>query len=200
MDAVDIAKFKDDILSLIVDKENGADSLWLYHNLKIESLTREYLHQFLEQFHAEHSDYFTLSIGQTYHIQRTPLTKSFLEKGGFTKIYEDQVEKIKEGIQKKREDIKLQELKKENLQLINRLNKQKLKTHWIPIIISLLGLVIALASYFKPSKEVSKTIENSRLKNIEMKMDQLENDLKEDLDSLQNELYEAQMLIDSYES
>ncbi|MEM9001503.1 MAG: hypothetical protein AAGB24_14665 [Bacteroidota bacterium] len=198
MDKVDRVEFKDEILKLV--RESGRCNKRDVSSLFSQDAKGEYFEDIFKELVDSNLINVTSRTKDSTRIEITYQGKELLDLGGFTKQYELEVEKIKEGIQKKREDNKLQELQKENLQLINRLNKQKLKTHWIPIIISLFGLVIALASYFKPSKEISKPIDNSRFNNIEMKMEQLENGLKKDLDSIQNELYEAQMLIDSHES
>lgn len=125
-----------------------------------------------------------------------------------TNIYQA-LENLKEGAEREEKirDIKrgrkkdeLDQLQQKNLELSNQLNKTRLKTHWIPIVISIVGLGVAVASFFRPSNEPSKPVDDNRLQNIEMKMEQLENGLKKDLDSIQNQLYEAQMLIDIYES
>ncbi|MEL7270662.1 MAG: hypothetical protein AAGL34_13905 [Bacteroidota bacterium] len=115
----------------------------------------------------------------------------------------EKVEDLKQQERNKKQD-EISELQRKDLELTYELNKQSLKTHRIPIIISGISALIALGalgwSIFKPSNQPIEPVDDSRLRNIEMKMEQLENGLKKDLDSLQNELYEAQMLIDSYES
>lgn len=132
------------------------------------------------------------------NYKATEKTREFLQtQGGFKKLHSNK-EMI--AIQEKEKDSSRKELQDEVAQLQRRNLQLRTKTHWIPIFISLFGFVIALASFFRPSNEPSKPVDDNRLQNIEMKMEQLENGLKKDLDSIQNELYEAQMLIDNYES
>jgi hypothetical protein len=117
-----------------------------------------------------------------------------LKLGGYSKHRADKEsfehqEWIKEYERKELRD-KIHGLQLQNLELTNELNKRKLKTHKIPILISGISALIALGalgwSIYKPSEESSEPFDDSRLRKMEMKIEQLENNLKKDLDSLQS--------------
>lgn len=198
MDKVDRVEFKDEVLKLV--RESGTCNKRDVSSQFSEDAKGKYFEDIFKELVDSNLINVTSRTKDSKRIEITYQGKELLDLGGFTKQYELEVENIKEGIQKKRDDIKLQELQKENLQLINRLNKQKLKTHWIPIIISLLGLVTALASFFRPSNDVSKEQLETKIERIENELEELRTDYKEQNDKLKDDLYKADMLISTYES
>lgn len=194
MEGKELAELKDEILRLIVDKEHGADHHWLLHQFNIEGLTTQYLIDVLKEIESFRGTgkLITLTIGQTHHIQRTPHTKSFLEKEGFVKEWELQRETAKRMNHNALRGQRIEELQEINLQLANRLNRQKLKTHVIPIVISLAALAWAI---FKPYNNVSQQEYNKRIEQLEYNQKQLEKGLQLENKELQEKLHKADMWI-----
>jgi len=194
MDGKELAEFKDEILRLIVDKEHGADNRWLYHQVKFDGLTSEYLTEILKEIESfrRSGKLITLTFGETLHIQRTPQTKSFLEKEGFVNEWKLQRETTQRQNHNALRGQRIEELQETNLQLTNRLNRQKLKTHVLPIVISLVALAWSI---FKPSDIVSQEEHNKRIERLEYNQKQLEKGLKQENKKLQEKLYKAEMLI-----
>ncbi|MCL6264922.1 hypothetical protein [Flagellimonas myxillae] len=197
MDLLEEAKFKDKILGLIVDKENGVGDLWLYHQLKEEDISREYLKEFLERFAKNHSDYITLTIGQEHHVRKSRLTKKMLDDGGFVKERERHIEANKSLVQSTLQGSRIKDLQETEL-------KQKIRNNKFTLPIAITSIIISLGalgwSIFNPSKTVSESIDNNGLRNIEMKIQQLEDGLKREIDSLRNEILETNLLIKAYEA
>ncbi len=199
MDELRKAKNKDKILEYLYDERQFAMpvsdiAMALFQNAIDAKTVMDLCHEIIDfdpDLLAE------TMVGTKAAFQANDNTLYFMDNSSFVEMVEqgkrkEKVADIKQRERDKKQD-EIHELQRKNLQL-------KTKTHWIPIIVSILGFIIALASFFKPSNEVSEPVDDSRLKDIETKIEQLENGLKKDLDSLQNELYEAQMLIKSYES
>lgn len=188
MEGRELAEFKDRILTLIVDKPNGADHHWLIHQFNMEGLSYEYLVKILIELdsYSHSKNLITLTIGQAYHIKRTPFTKKFLEGGGFVKQYDAETESNIKGVKAALRSSRIEELQEQNLilgndnlQLSNKLSKQKLKTHWIPIGISIAGLVIAALPYIKPTTNVTEEQLNPKIDSIQNRLEQLEKDMEQ---------------------
>ena len=103
---------------------------------------------------------------------KTEKSKVFLDKGGFVGIYNKQ---------------------------ISREKKEKLLRYYTPIIISAISLVIATASYFGPSDNVTQDQLNKEVKTVQDSVERLRMDFKKENDELKERLYEAEMLIAVYE-
>ena len=188
MEGRGLAEFKDSILTLIVDKPNGANLLWLIHQFKMEGLTKEYLIKVLEELdsYSHSKNLITLTIGQTYHVIRTPFTKKFLEGGGFVKQFDAETEVIQNEKKAALRGSRIEELQEQNLMLGNenhklnsQLTKQKIKTHWIPIGISIVGLTFAAIPYIMPPVNDLHDQLKPRIDSIENRLKQLENGLKQ---------------------
>lgn len=205
MDKLEWAKLKDQLLKGLLNHGHEIGHPIISQELLDGRLNEEEVKLMIYEISSFQLNLMTMDLNNPgILVSATRHTQAFLDNGGFQKMEEDVLFKIEELERKQMELEEIEEIKKENVRLINRLNKQKLKTHMMPILISGISALIALSalgwSIYKFSNKPPEPVDDSRLRNIEMKMKQLENGLKKDLDSLQNELYKAQMLIDSYES
>lgn len=126
------------------------------------------------------------------------MTQRYLDKGGFVNQYESDREADMEALKLAAQD-----------QRIKDSQEKKLKYWWVPIGVSLLGLGIAIASYFRPSDKVtqdqlSNNIEviqdsiQSLKTDFQKETDALRNDFQKESDSLKDRLYKAEMLIAVY--
>lgn len=198
MDGKDLAEFKDGILRLIVDKEHGADNRWLYHQVKFDGLTSEYLTEILKEIESfsRSGKLITLTFGETLHIQRTPHTKSFLGEGGFVKEWKLQRETAQEINHNALRGQRIEELQEKEL-------KQKIKNNKYTLPIAIGSLIISLAalawSVFKPSDNVSQQEYIKRVEQLEYNQKQLEDGLQMKNKELQEKLYKAELWIDVLE-
>lgn len=185
MDDKELAEFKDSILRLILDKKFGADTSWLFHQFDIEGLTTSFLERVLDEINNWDRDILQLTKDKQYtHLVRTPLTKKFLDNGGFVKQYESDLEA----------DLETEKLNRQT-QRIKDLEERKLSRYWIPIVISIVSTLVAVASLIKTSNSVSQ----SELKTIQDNIDSLKSDFKKENDKLKSRIYEAEMLIAVYD-
>ncbi|WP_430426451.1 hypothetical protein [Maribacter litoralis] len=151
-----------------------------------------------------------VSVGGRYFLQTVnspfksygynDLTQDYLDIGGFVNQYESDLEADEQLFKLESQNQRINDLTEENLKLVNRLSKQKLKTHVIPIVISGISALVAIGSLlymiFKP--ETSTNIKE--LKQMEQRLNYIEGTLSNEVDSLKNKLYEAETLIEVYES
>ncbi|AZQ58366.1 hypothetical protein EJ994_05935 [Maribacter sp. MJ134] len=164
-------------------------SLWgldrLEDNYGKKAPSKGHFRELIKEMSETGSRYFDYNWDAVPHpyFKANDFTKEFLDAGGFVNQYESKKEADEQAARLLMQDERIKNQTEENLRLTTELNRQRLKTHWIPIIISLVGLGIAVASFFRPSNNPSKPVDDNRLQIIEMKMEQIENDLKKDLDS-----------------
>jgi hypothetical protein len=199
MDDKELAEFKDNILKLIADKEHGADINWLVHQFKIKGLNRSYLEKVLEAIDDFEKDVLHLIRGERYYLQRTPLTLKFLDKGGFLNQYESDVEADLEAMAISNQEQTIRDLTQENLKLANQVSSMKLKTYFIPLIISGISAIMAIGSLLFAFSQSTNRVERSELKSIQNEIEVLQSDFKKDNQELKSRLYEAEMLIAVYE-
>lgn len=195
MEEKELAEFKNRILSLIVDKEDGADHRWLFYQFKIEGLTEEYLIKIIEQIEKNELELLSIEIAHTHHLRKTINTQRFLNAGGFVNQYESEEEAESERIRLEIQDARIKDLTEENLKIRNKLTQWKLLTHWIPIIVSLISLGFVFYSHFKPSNDSSKEQMSTKIENLEEEVKQLQNGLKQENDKLKNELFKAEQMV-----
>ncbi len=91
-----------------------------------------------------------------YNIIRvTPRTKLFFENGGFRGLEKGKLDKISK--QKEFAELEKKKIKKEieNLEWGTKVSKFQVKTKFLPYFISVLSILIALFSYFKPTDKSS---------------------------------------------
>ena len=69
----------------------------------------------------------------------------------------------------------------------------KTKTHLIPMVISFVGLIIAIVSYFKSPPPIQQTFSDDKFDEIEIRLEKLENSLKKEMDSLKGELLKVRI-------
>jgi len=72
-------------------------------------------------------------------VSKIVFANEFLEHGGFVNQYESELEADEEMLKLASQGQRIKDLTEENLKLTNKLNEQKIKTHWWPI--GVLGLV-----------------------------------------------------------
>lgn len=120
------------------------------------------------------------------------LTEEFLKNGGFLQVYEGKIAAEREYLEDATKERDRKALEWENLKLTNKLNQQKLKTHYFPIIISLLGLAIAIASYFRPSNNSAIEEMNTQVRSLEKNLQDVQKEFKEENKELKERLYKAE--------
>ena len=197
MDEKELAHFKDDILRLFVDKKNGADIYWLVHQINMEGLNREYIESVLEDIDEWDLNVLQVIRNERYYMQPTPLTKKFLDQGGFVNQYESDLEADLQAASISNQENKIRDLQEENLTLSNQVATMKIKTYWFPIIISSLSAIIAIVSLFYP---IPDTVSKPELQELRNEVDSLRIEFKKENDELKEKLYEAELLIAVYES
>ncbi|QCW98708.1 hypothetical protein FGM00_00680 [Aggregatimonas sangjinii] len=126
----------------------------------------------------------------------TDFTKDLIDAGGFVNMYESDLEADVEAERLARQEQRKSKLQEENLALSNELNRQRLKTHWIPIAVSVISLCLAAYSLFTPSTDVTQ----DELQKVRDEVERLRMDFKKENDDLKERLYEAEMMIAVYES
>lgn len=97
-----------------------------------------------------------------HHVSISGYTKTFIEKGGFTKLLEIENIKIKKIEHKENAEL-------ENLETSTNLNKFLLKTKWLPHTVSLISLFFSIYVYFDAKTDSKK---------LEQKIEALEKKLK----------------------
>ena len=200
MDEKTRARRKDDILEYLFDEYPKAiPPSDIARIVTSKTLTTEQIIELCEEIISDDLDVLQMErteIGLCY--KATDKTGEFIFKlNGFKAIkvleegleHQERMREIKRGIQQD----KLNEIQGRNLTLNN-------KTYWIPIVISLAGVAIALASYFKPSGETSQQYDTSRLVEIEKRLEGIEMELKLENDSLRQELQKVKNENQNYKS
>lgn len=186
------AELKDRILKYLMENENTETSIILNHIPKINT-------DVFEEIISELVDLNLIeTVARTKSGHRIKITykgSKLLYKGGFMEQYESEDE-----AENTRRILELEEQgrtrkRDEHLELNTELTKQELKTHWIPIFISIIGLGIAIASYFRPYKVETDVDILKRIEKLETNQKQF----KKANDSLKNELYKAELVIRVYE-
>ncbi|CAM4410404.1 hypothetical protein [Zobellia nedashkovskayae] len=133
------------------------------------------------------------------NIEPNQNTQKFLNDGGFVSEYYRKTEEDNRKNEYVLGEQRIRELQEENLILNNKFTTQKLKTHWVPIIISMIGVAISIvalgASKFQFSDNFVLDGYIKRIEQLEYNQKQLEKDLLQENYKLKEEVYKAEMLI-----
>lgn len=198
MDDIVRARLKDEILKFAIAHKNSFDYCTLVDFPTLKIHPSDSLDFLVIEIAREHPNvlsshtYTVKSLPKTVY-EMTPLTETFFQNGGFLGLYNKEEKELKEQDE-------ILRLQKGNLELSSKLNKQKLKTHYIPIAISVISLLFAAYSLLKPSNNVPQEQYNTKMESIEEDIEQLRIDFKHENDELKDRLYKAEMLIAVYES
>ncbi len=204
MDEVLRVTAKDEILKFVLGYD-GANNVFIAKNLFKNKIGSEEVKKLC--YEIVEYDKFLLDIQVDKDIivvRGNDLTKKFLKEEKFYFIeFKKTAGKFMKEFKKnefQKNENELRDLQKVNLKLTNKLNRQKLKTHYIPIVISIISLSFAAYTLLKPSNNVPQEQYDTKMKSIEKDIQQLRNDFKQENDELKDRLYKAEMLIAVYES
>ena len=206
MDLREEAKAKDAIIGYMLDNPDFQTkhgrmprmfkSSDFYKSVFGKKLRLDYIERLIEEIVDHHEEIIKKIDAQ--NIDSNSVTQRFYDSGGFVAEYDrEQEANIKHDAANERNST-IQELQLENLQLSNRLSRQKLKTHWIPIGISIVGLILAAVPYLKPPNNVTEERLNPKIDSIQNRLEQLENGLKQkdkEVEQLREELNKAEMMV-----
>lgn len=181
MDDKSKAQLKDKVLEHLLNTKSGSQHTYIYNNLLHPKLNANFLKSILEEIFDFDNSIIELEIGHTHYANSTSSTQAFLDKGGFTKIYEVEQQNKKDQELRSQEAEEAEKvsrkLDKKNLQLAER----TIKYFWIPIGISVLGLLAAiLISVLTASNNVNEDDYNTKIDSIENALEQLKTDSKEE--------------------
>jgi hypothetical protein len=123
------------------------------------------------------------------YIESNSKTQGFIDSGGFVALYEKEVEAALKSS-------KIEELTETEL-------KQKIRNNRWSLPLSITGIVIALGtlvwSIYSSYNNVTEEQLNPKINSIQSRLQQLENGLQKERDSLKEELYKAEIIIAIYE-
>ncbi|MCL6264918.1 hypothetical protein [Flagellimonas myxillae] len=204
MDEVLRITAKDEILKFVLGYD-GVNNVFIAKNLFKNKIGSEEVKKLC--YEIVEYDKFLLDIKVVKDIivvSGNDLTKKFLKEEKFYFIeFKETAGKFMKEFKKNehlRNENELRNLQKVNLKLTNKLNKQKIKTHYIPIVISIISLGFAAYSLFKPSNGVSQKQYDTKIEFIDQELKQLRIEFKQENDELKERLYKAEMQIAIYES
>ena len=188
MEGREKAKLKDSIVKFVMEDENreylkGKYSLGsLYKSLENPTENINSFSIMLEEMAAEKPRCFKLienhAMTKILYFKVTNHAKDIPDDKSFVAEYDAMSETIIKSNQAALRRTQIEELQFENLELSNKLSKQKLKTHWIPIIISGGSFLLAIMPYLTPSKNVTEQQLNPKIDSIQIRLQQLEKDME----------------------
>ena len=171
---------------------------WIFEAFETKFKTENQINSIVHgsQAYLEKGDKVDVQYRSTYENW---LPTNLVIKGSTVKQYLDYIE-LKESRQAA-----------ENAQIASSIANEKASTSirlaiWAMIISSVLGLasilipIITKENTPKPPFDVKIIEDKTRVKELEQKIDKLTADYKKESDYLKNELYEAEMMIDTYEN
>ncbi|QLG46032.1 hypothetical protein [Costertonia aggregata] len=189
MNGLERAKLKDEILSYVL--ENGRctdDELFKALGKPMEYI--EDFHDLTLDIYIHYHIYFNMETRKSMvsnkkeiSYDKTDKTHIFLKQGGCTAI--------------EKKHIKEMNIEKNVKRASNKKTIVDAKYWWLPYAISGLSLLFAGWAAFKPAP--NPPTKDEPLIEIQDRMDYIEGILMKQNDSLKNEIYEANLLIDSYE-
>ncbi|MFS4456680.1 hypothetical protein [Maribacter sp. 2304DJ31-5] len=194
MNGLEKAKLKDKILNFAIVKKSQweVEELWEdkfkhgYSIRHIESIVEEILIELPEVL-----DKYPQPGSKNYYLKSSP--KDFLDWGGFVSLYEVSQIENKDVYDKIKLEDEIRKLQKISLE-------QKTKTHYLPIVISIISLGFAAYSLLKPFDSVPQEQYDIKMKSIKKELKQIKVDFKQKNDELKDRLSKAEMLIAVYES
>ncbi|APA65647.1 hypothetical protein [Maribacter sp. 1_2014MBL_MicDiv] len=184
MNELESVQLKDRILEYLLENDNSKAEK-VYKALDNPFNNFEQFRIVAQDMFIHHHKYFKIrqgfqfdenDSGKIYYI--TNLTKSFIEVGGFTAIYD----------QKERDLLIEQKVKKAS--------DKKTLYWWVPITISALSLCFSAYAISRNSIGVTQ----KEIKEVNNKIDSLKSNFKKENDKLKSRIYEAEMLIAVYEN
>ncbi len=194
------AKKKDEILKFLLTEPNGMNNMTIARKLfqnktgprEVELLLREMVSEVPSIVDLDERKDSVIAIPndltKKYAAENGYFTQCFMESS-FKKI--DENKKNEEAEKLERE---FRELQSENLKLSTKLSRQKLKTHWIPIAISIIGVLVAIALRFIPTDNSLKEKVYEKLEQQENELELLKTEFKRENDVLKDELSKVQTL------
>ncbi|MEP2240412.1 MAG: hypothetical protein ABJI22_18745 [Maribacter sp.] len=135
-------------------------------------------------------------------FQATEATSVFLENSGFEKLYNEEINQVNiakaksEELENQQADLRKEQHK--NLKLSNQLTEYKIKTHYLPIVISVLSLMIAAWALYNRSEK--PMMDEDLIKEIQTRMDYIEGSLLKENDELKEKIYKSEIWIETLEA
>tara|TARA_R110002051_G_scaffold295992_1_gene361957 strand:- start:5095 stop:5688 length:594 start_codon:yes stop_codon:yes gene_type:complete len=193
MEGSELARFKDNVLEELLKHSDKIDALSLYKQIgepldnynHFETIVEEMLEHFKRYIQGDNST------GRLYIIA-TVETKQFLKEGGFVLRRKKEIEANGNLTEMALRPGRIERLTEERLKQDIRKNKY----WWMPIAVSIVSVAIAIASYFRPSNNITK----DKFKELQDEVEGLRIDFNEENNNLKDRLYKAEMLIAVYES
>lgn len=203
MEGIEEAKLMNQVMDYLLNHKHMVDSYSLFANMGEPMKSHDHFMELLEKMKQIKSKAFELKEIKTMDVRLmigiTAFTEDFKNEGGFVHEYNKYKEaaiKINEGTS---QDKRIKDLTEQNLRLSNQLKKQKIKTHWIPIgisIVSLLGSIIipiVISSMKQPNQS-----DRIRLDIVEGKIGKLRKEYQQKNDSLYEEMMKLKLLTQPY--
>ncbi len=189
-----IAVKKDKILQFLLTQPNGTSNISISEELfKNETGETEVTVLLNEMVKDVPLLFKIIETRDGVAVHPNDLTKKYAELDNFftSQVLEIAVTNLKKG-EKDKFEKEIVLLQKKNLE-------QKVKTHWMPIAISIISLVFAAYSLLKPTNNVPPEQYDTKIESIEKELQQLRIDFKQENEELKDRLYKAEMLIAIYE-
>ncbi|WP_136468831.1 hypothetical protein [Flagellimonas onchidii] len=144
MCGIERARLKNKIIEfLLLNKRSAWSEDTLHIKLDEPTETISHFNKIVSEMIVEAPKYFDYNTEDDYFtlLQANDFTKEFHEWGGFVDLYIAEEMRQQDIEQDKEREKHFKNLERENTFLTNKLNKQRLKTHWIPITISIMALL-----------------------------------------------------------
>lgn len=157
------------ILHGLLATSNGIDTQTIFEAREHSFKTLAHLNRFVENMYNNAHEYFefeNLNGVPIIHLKANEFTEDFLEGGGFVTLHEEIVKTNRKQLEDAIKEKDYQKLHGENLLLTTKLNKQRLKTHWIPIVVSFISLAFAAYSLLKPSNSISQDVLDTKVESL----------------------------------
>jgi len=180
MREIDKARFKDSILKYLVDNDSSCNNEHIAKDLFKDKIGKGTVRKLCFEIN-DYDKHILRIVDEGNFVIAIPndYTKVFLEKGGFSQIYKDDTYES--------ERLKKRTIKKERREAV--LDNLKIFGIILSIPISICSLIISL----------KESPLDKRFDGINKKVEDFEHRLIRENDSLRNRLYEANLLLKTYE-
>ena len=190
------AELKNQVLEFLLNKEGSYSNDYIYSEMGEPTISQAHFDELLKEMKNEAVRYFVYNDRRGYIFAGSnSFTNEFLVKGGFVNMYESELEADLQAVSIQNQEREIRDLQQENLILSNQVAAMKIKTYWLPIIISAISAVVAVGSLIYAINSNSNSVSRSELETIQNNMDSLRSDFLKENDELKEKLFKAEMWI-----
>lgn len=199
MEGRELAKLMDRILDEVLIKDYESEKL--FKTLGEPVASHEHFLEVIDKMDAISPKSFEVreiaTLDKRYLFSTTAFAQDFKENGGFIAEYDKETESARKMNLASLRASKIEEMSERELEQKIRNNKWAIPISIASILIATCGL---LWSIFKPSDNNLTNELQKKIERLEYNQQQLEKGLENENKALKEKLYEAEMMIDIYES